>query len=503
MLDLRLSSECQSRCAPVGGVSLSGMANGEDRRIVVTCPECTARYRLDSSRVSGLGARITCPRCKNVFVVYPDETEPGSTAPPESSTGSGKGESGSDKSRRRAADLDFRKVGIASWKVRVKIGLVYDFSEIKTLRKYIADGRVTPEDVISHDGSTWVPIGDIPDLDSYFVEVYERAEAGVVPEPESEPEPEAEAIAPSPLPSATSFGEDNPTRVMRGGGGLGSSMAAQTLAAAAAEAAQVEADLSPASGARPFVDPFAQLQEEKRRRPAAKRASAPTQAPKSKTMPLVAALVALTVVGLGVWWFQTPEETPVVLPSKTQEPTPELDQARANATSELEKLDEELRLDLERSRAEEAERVDRDKLVPVGPSGPGPGLRPVVPDTARQLESDPIAVNHGDQCKMAAGRSDWKSAISSCSLATQANARDMKSQVRYGIALFETGNSDGAGVQLEKAKSLGSRDARIEKYLGHIAKKQGDVFGANAHYQAYLVTKPRDAAEIQALMQGG
>jgi Flp pilus assembly protein TadD len=79
----------------------------------------------------------------------------------------------------------------------------------------------------------------------------------------------------------------------------------------------------------------------------------------------------------------------------------------------------------------------------------------------------------------------------------------MGSQVSYGIALFETGKSDGARVQLEKAKSLGSRDARIEKYLGHIARKQGDVFGANAHYQAYLATSPRDAAAIQALMQGG
>ena len=38
--------------------------------------------------------------------------------------------------------LEFRKVGIQSWKV-VKIGLVYDFSDYKTLAKYIVDGRVT------------------------------------------------------------------------------------------------------------------------------------------------------------------------------------------------------------------------------------------------------------------------------------------------------------------------------------------------------------------------
>ncbi|MFT5582952.1 MAG: putative Zn finger-like uncharacterized protein [Cognaticolwellia sp.] len=490
------------------------MVSAESQRMIVTCPECAARYKLDSSRVSARGARITCPRCKHVFVVYPSQRDSGSTTlrPTGFQEESASSEStpvaaakapapspAPKKSRRRASDLDFRKVGIGSWKVRVKIGLVYDFSDIKTLRKYIADGRVTPEDVISHDGSTWVPIGDIPDLDAYFVEVYERAEAG------SRATPEPSPIAPlaSPLPPASAFEEDNPTRIMRVGGGLGSNLAAQTLAAAAAEAAQAESNPAPAPGARPFVDPFAQLKEEKRRRPAAKRAATPAEAPKSKALPIVAAVLVLTVVGLGAWWYLTQPQTPVVLPNQGPENTAEMDKARENAASELEKLDDELRRDLERSKAEDAEREDRDKLVPVGPRGPGPGLRPVVPDRLPQDGGDSIAVDHAGQCKAAAGRSDWSSAVSSCSQATQSNGRDMSAQVSYGIALFETGKTDGARVQFDKAKGLGSRDARIEKYLGHIARKQGDVFGANAHYQAYLATQPRDAAAIQALMQGG
>ena len=500
------------------------MVSGEATRMIVTCPECAARYKLDSSRVSARGARITCPRCKHVFVVYPSQKDPGSTtltptgfqeklgttksAPSPSASSAGASAAAAPapapaqsapppKSRRRASDLDFRKVGIASWKVRVKIGLVYDFSDIKTLRKYIADGRVTPEDVISHDGSTWVPIGDIPDLDAYFVEVYERAEAGA-----SEPEPQAPAPDALPDPQGPAFQEDEPTRIMRVGGGLGSNLAAQTLAAAAAEAAQ--ADASPAySGARPFVDPFAQLKEEKRRRPAAKRAPEPESAPRSKALPIVAAVLVLTVIGLGAWWYLTLPGAPVVLPNQEPQNSAELEKAREHAASELEKLDDELRRDLERSKAEDAQREDPDKLVPVGPRGPGPGLRPVVPDKIPQQGADPLAVDHAALCKAAAGRGDWSAAVSPCSSATQSNGRDMGALVHYGIALFETGKADGARVQLNEAKSLGSRDARIEKYLGHIARKQGDVFGANAHYQAYLATSPRDAAAIQALMQGG
>ncbi len=486
------------------------MVSGDATRMIVTCPECAARYKLDSSRVSARGARITCPRCKHVFVVYPSQGEPGSTtltptgfqeqsdaALPAASPSVPAPAPAAKKSRRRASDLDFRKVGIGSWKVRVKIGLVYDFSDIKTLRKYIADGRVTPEDVISHDGSTWVPIGDIPDLDAYFVEVYERAEAGA-----SEPEEKPATPAAAPPSHDHAFQEEDPTRIMRVGGGLGSNLAAQTLAAAAAEAAQAEAAPS-SNGARPFVDPFAQLKEEKRRRPAAKRAPAPEEAPRSKALPVLAAVLVLAVIGLGAWWYLTQPETPVILPNQGPENSAELDKARQNAASELEKLDEELRRDLERSKAEDAQREDPDKLVPVGPRGPGPGLRPVVPDKLPQQGGDTIAVDHGALCKAAAGRGDWSSAVASCSSATQSNGRDMSAHVNYGIALFETGKTDGARVQLNQAKSLGSRDARIEKYLGHIARKQGDVFGANAHYQAYLATSPRDAAAIESLMQGG
>jgi len=41
--------------------------------MVVTCPSCQARYRLDPSRIKGRGAKIRCPKCAHSFVVYRDD----------------------------------------------------------------------------------------------------------------------------------------------------------------------------------------------------------------------------------------------------------------------------------------------------------------------------------------------------------------------------------------------------------------------------------------------
>ena len=160
--------------------------------MIVTCESCKSRYKIDDSKISGRGAKITCPRCKHQFVVYstdknaqpamistPQGSEwddeptrvgakkeeearraaaaaPGSAAPPpQNSAAEDDGPSyevaspqrvqklSAAEAAQRAPTLDFRKVGINAWKVKVKIGLIYDFSDLKTLRKYINDGIVS------------------------------------------------------------------------------------------------------------------------------------------------------------------------------------------------------------------------------------------------------------------------------------------------------------------------------------------------------------------------
>ena len=134
--------------------------------MVVTCEHCGARYRLDQNRIQGKGARITCPRCRHVFVVY--QSEEGGVAT----------EAVADERPVDVHSLDFKAVGIANWKVKTGIGLVYDFSDYKTLRKYLQEGRVSSTDQLSHDGESWTEIKAISDLEIHFIDTYVAARAG-------------------------------------------------------------------------------------------------------------------------------------------------------------------------------------------------------------------------------------------------------------------------------------------------------------------------------------
>jgi len=209
--------------------------------MVITCPSCSERYRLSPGKLKGKGARITCPSCSHSFVVLADHEDEGKGAGvrrprtreradtrsgafqavglADDETGSpttgsirvvAPGPRGSDGRKQiatvdasgpvpsllqqeaeedssagmdaeeeilRASDLDFREVGIVTWKVKVAIGLVYDFSDIATLKKYLADKKVTPDDLISHNAKDWVRIGDLDDLDDHFVATWRSARA--------------------------------------------------------------------------------------------------------------------------------------------------------------------------------------------------------------------------------------------------------------------------------------------------------------------------------------
>jgi len=230
--------------------------------MIVTCEHCAARYKLDPGRISGRGVRITCPRCKNVFVVYSSQAEDGGLIETEEASAAveaaatGRGATGAPAARAAAGpataaapkpasatarpapaapaaaaaaaaapakaaevrpdveSLDFATVGIQAWKVKVRIGLVYDFSDYKTLARYIKDGRVGNDDQISHDGATWTRLGDIPDLQQHFVQVF--LDARRVQEA---------AAAPT-----TGFDDDGPTMIV-GAADVASSLARGAAAA--------------------------------------------------------------------------------------------------------------------------------------------------------------------------------------------------------------------------------------------------------------------------------
>ena len=72
-------------------------------------------------------------------------------------------------------------------------------------------------------------------------------------------------------------------------------------------------------------------------------------------------------------------------------------------------------------------------------------------------------------------------------------------RARLGHALFRGGNIDAAEVELRTALSAGAITAH--KYLGHMAREQGDISGANSHYQSYLRSAPADAKAIEIMIK--
>ena len=95
--------------------SLTRLERNSMSSMVVTCEHCGARYRLDQERIQGRGARITCPRCRHVFVVY------------QSSEGEVATEAVKEERPTDVHALDFKSIGIANWKVKTDKGLYLPF----------------------------------------------------------------------------------------------------------------------------------------------------------------------------------------------------------------------------------------------------------------------------------------------------------------------------------------------------------------------------------------
>src|SRR5205823_611793 len=120
--------------------------------MLIQCEKCQNRYNLDESKIPGKGAKVTCPSCKNVFIVMKDGSAPPPTVAssptgprqplatptnPSMSAPGGKSLLDSffdDKSDGKTMPgVPFPQSpgsrGIRSWKVRVASGLVYDFTD--------------------------------------------------------------------------------------------------------------------------------------------------------------------------------------------------------------------------------------------------------------------------------------------------------------------------------------------------------------------------------------
>ncbi len=397
--------------------------------------------------------------------------------------------------RRSAEGLDFQKVGI-SLKVKVKIGLVYDFSDLKTLRRYIQEGRVTPEDTLSADGQTWRVIGNIPDLDTYITELYEKAEADLRTQGGGE-----------------GFEEDEPTTII-GMGNLGNNLAEEALR-------QLTNGLNAPAPPPPVArdhrtndlggrDPFAALiQQQQQRRPptrsSTKRKPAKTKTNRSGMM--VAALALLVFTG---WWFTRPPSQVNIAETTTAGPTTTTMAAGPVGPSVQQQLDalmQEVQAEQELEVPDEYEEETLVAVIPeefrngatpstsgIASSGFSPPTNPLSSSQTStgntsglevRAQSASDLVQLGDSM---ASQYDWSGAANAYSKAAGMSG-DASILLKYGKALYHAGDLSNAQTQLSQASNY----PEASKYLARIFRDWGDDATASQHYRDYLAKNPNDS----------
>ena len=540
--------------------------------MVVTCEHCGARYRLDPSRIEGRGVRITCPTCRHVFVVYQDSAD-----------AAVKTEAVVEDRPTDVHSLDFKSVGIATWKVKTGIGLVYDFSDYKTLRKYLKEGRVSTDDALSHDGESWNTIGDISDLEAHFIDAYVAAREGTKQAAKAEVEAEAaeieamdadavasdlldklttaeepaveadsgeaQPVAPEPEDSADDIADQLLAAVEAAAsddeGGIELDMDS-LLEQASASLGQDQAPPSARRGAEQkavdsvaktgkddhnphqFVDPFEALKASRQqrttsrtRRKSKKAVAAELEAKSKQKKQLI--LVALLGCAAAAYWGidRTPDTGPspqqIQAEKKKRDSAAQEEAIKKRAEEARARMQENLNKALKDVKVEEIDAftVEEDQLIvkvpeqfrkgasgelpkrlpPEFDAAPG-GREPAGESDVTQRDMSPA--DHAAMGESAIRSKNWASAVKAFKAAVDGQAENGRYRARYGYALYKSGDLGEGEAQLRQAVSMGAVSAH--KYLGHMAREQGDVSGANNHYQAYLRSGPADAKAIEIMM---
>lgn len=141
--------------------------------MVVTCPSCSARYKLPDSKVTGRGARVTCPKCRNAFVVRPES--PSQTAKESLPTA----EVPVIQPPNPKATRDFQTHGVL-WHVRLRSGATHEVTTLQELLDGLATSRFESDAALTYDMRSWRVISDIPDLPAWFDMIWDQAASGTL-----------------------------------------------------------------------------------------------------------------------------------------------------------------------------------------------------------------------------------------------------------------------------------------------------------------------------------
>ena len=370
-----------------------------------------------------------------------------------------------------ASELDFRKVGISAWKVKVKIGLIYDFSDIKTLRKYISDGRVTNEDVISHNGKEWTALGDIPDLDAHFIDVYRHALA-------RNPEALKAQLASSETPEELSEEAEELTNSI--------------LAQINQEVDSIQPAPDPVGPE--FSDPFQDLKKAQRSRGAKrKKMSKARQEHKAEMGRQNRLGLILLGILVAVFWVINPfgggdTEDPAQLDENTFNAAALDDVVIEEGPSEVEKevqkaVAEQLAIAQAQKRKEEEGALEEPQRRVVRPPdsialSDGASTPNGTPSSTRQMPASKRAQKAYRQGNYSEAVSAYKEAVDSAG-----GSPSPQIHLGYGKSLYHTGSFDSAMRHLIRAEKAGAADEEAYRFLIELHRQRGDDAGVNTYTQ--------------------
>jgi tetratricopeptide (TPR) repeat protein len=373
-----------------------------------------------------------------------------------------------------ADNLDFSSVGIPTWKVKVKIGLTYDFSDFRTLQKYIHDGRVTNEDTISYDkGESWKTLGDIPDLEAYFIEVFQVAKLARARELALEPAPDIDE-APS----------------------LSSPLGADLAQEALRQVTEEEEAPAPTTYGPTFEDPFERLKSQQSQRNSTRQQHQAVRAEKTQRQRVasqrqVMILSVLAIAASMVFWMSKDLDRSSDAPASD-------DAAMALPTAPLEDpvgdLRKQLIIELEKAQEEKLpdpflEDMETKQRVAVRPPGMGeedaPGTAEAEDATkpARQLTTLRSPGDYARAGEEAMGKGDYSLAMAEFKNALAGNPRQASWRANYGKCLYRMGQFADARDELVQAQRAGASDTEVLQMLVDSFTRLGDPAGASTYRQ--------------------
>ncbi|MEM7158738.1 MAG: zinc-ribbon domain-containing protein [Myxococcota bacterium] len=115
--------------------------------MIVRCANCHTEFSLEDQQIGPEGATVRCSVCGYVFPVEPPQ---------------GTGEH--------------------PWQIRTVEDLLFTAPDLNTLRMWIEEGRLHPDDMVSRTGRHWLRLGDMPEFSDVFSgfsdlpQVYERVD---------------------------------------------------------------------------------------------------------------------------------------------------------------------------------------------------------------------------------------------------------------------------------------------------------------------------------------